>query len=103
MQYNCILNNLMGQLLVFHVISPSPSVNTAQQLSSTAKELENEKGKVAQLKRDMEGLKKKSKAEQEKAARLVYLISFLLHGASVFILHICSFRQRVRGPLSRKR
>lgn len=48
-------------------------MNTAQQLSTTAKELENEKGKVAQLKRDMEGLKKKSKAEQEKAARLVLL------------------------------
>ena len=46
-------------------------IHTAQQLNATTKELENEKGKVAQIKRDMEGLKKKSRAEQEKAARLV--------------------------------
>ena len=48
--------------------------NTAHLLSTTKKELETERGKVAQLKRDMEGLKRKSKAEQEKAARLVFAL-----------------------------
>lgn len=80
-------------------------MNTAQQLSSTAKELENEKGKVAQLKRDMEGLKKKSKAEQEKAARLVTTLSLSCCMGPLYSLDLytCSFRQRVREPLSRKR
>jgi hypothetical protein len=42
----------------------------AHLLNSTKKELETERGKVAQFKRDMEGLKRKTKAEQEKAVRL---------------------------------
>ena len=51
-------------------------MHIVQQLSATTKELENEKGKVGQIKRDMEGLKKKNKAEQEKAARLVLTSTF---------------------------
>ena len=33
--------------------------------------MEDERGKTAQLKRDMENFKKKAKAEQEKVARMV--------------------------------
>ena len=54
------------------LISPSDAnYYAAHLLNSTKKELETERGKVAQFKRDMEGLKRKTKAEQEKAVRLV--------------------------------
>ena len=43
----------------------------AHQLTTVSRELQTEKGKVTQLKRDMEGVKKKAKAEHEKATRLV--------------------------------
>ena len=33
--------------------------------------MEDERGKTSQLKRDMDNFKKKTKAEQEKAARMV--------------------------------
>ena len=46
-------------------------VYTAHQLTTVSKELETERGKVAQLKRDMEGFKKKAKSDQEKATRMV--------------------------------
>ena len=42
-----------------------------RQVSSLSRQLEEERGKSAQLKRDMDNFKKKTKAEQEKAARMV--------------------------------
>ena len=89
----------------------------AHLLNSTKKELETEKGKVAQLKRDMEGLKRKSKAEQEKAARLVYihpsfrvtLITSMFSQLHETILYteychwLCFLRQRVRELLWKER
>ena len=43
----------------------------AHQLTIVTRDLETERGKVTQLKKHMEGLKKKTKTDQEKAARLV--------------------------------
>ena len=45
--------------------------SAACQVGSLSRQLEDERGKAAQLKRDMENFKKKAKAEQEKAARMV--------------------------------
>lgn len=42
-----------------------------RQVGSLSRQLEDEKGKTAQLKRDMDNFKRKAKAEQEKAARMV--------------------------------
>ena len=42
-----------------------------RQVGSLNRQLEDEKGKTAHLKREMENFKKKAKAEQEKAARMV--------------------------------
>ena len=39
-----------------------------------SRQLEDEKGKTTQLKRDMDNFKKKAKAEQERAARMVSTI-----------------------------
>ena len=72
----------------FLLISPHFCTYTnyyaAHLLNSTKKELETERGKVAQLKRDMEGLKRKTKAEQEKSARLVNIHLCL------YIQYICT-------------
>ena len=42
-----------------------------RQVTSLSRQLEDERGKSAKLKREMDDFKKKSKAEQEKAARMV--------------------------------
>ena len=70
-------------------------LNAAHQLSSVKRELETERGKVAQLKRDVEGLKKKSKADQEKAARLVYF-HMHIYILTFYLTTVCSGR----GPES---
>ena len=46
------------------------------ELQTTTKALETERVKGAQLKRDMEGLRRKSITEQEKAARLVTAVLY---------------------------
>ena len=43
----------------------------AQQANTLGRQLEDEKGKVAQLLRDLESCKSKAKSEQEKAAKMV--------------------------------
>ncbi len=45
----------------------------ARQCGSLTRQLEEEKGRVSQVKRDMETFKKKAKADQERAARMVGL------------------------------
>ena len=77
-------------------------LNAAHQLSSVKRELETERGKVTQLKRDMEGLKKKSKADQEKAARLVYIFPHAYIHIDI-LPHNCVFRQRAREQLWKER
>ena len=49
-------------LLIFH---------PGRQVGNLSRQLEDEKGKTAQLKRDMDNFKKKAKAEQERATRMV--------------------------------
>ena len=46
-------------------------LHAGHQVGSLSRQLEDEKGKTAQLKRDMDNFKKKAKAEQERAARMV--------------------------------
>ncbi len=51
---------------------------TARQCGSLTRQLEEEKGRVNQVKRDMEAFKMKAKAGQERAARMVGLHVSLL-------------------------
>ena len=43
----------------------------ARQCEGLSRQLEEERGKVGQLRRDMEAFKRKTKAEQERTARMV--------------------------------
>ena len=68
-----IINWLLSSLLTYTHQHPHPHTHThtARELDIANKNLEEEKQKVVQLKRDMDGFKKKTKAEQQTAARLV--------------------------------
>ena len=48
-----------------------PSVCSGRQIDSLSRQLEEERGRVAQLKRDLEALKKKTKTDHERAQRMV--------------------------------
>ena len=47
----------------------------ARQCEGLSRQLEEERGKVGQLRRDMEAFKRKTKAEQERTARMVSLLT----------------------------
>ena len=61
--------------------TPTP----ARQVETQSRQLEDERGKVAQLKRDMDGFRRKAKAEQEKAAKMVRMCRVCVCEVYVFV------------------